>query len=95
MRLEDPLHYDIKWPMQAGRLVGTARQAATDLVEIWTGLILEDFQLKPTQYFMVLAIPDAWSRAEIKAVTDELLRAKGILGLSLIQVRKPVHPMCS
>ena len=49
-----------------------ARQAAADLVEIWTGLILEDFQLKPTQYFLVLAIPDAWSRAEIKAVTDEL-----------------------
>ena len=86
MRLEDPHLYHVKWPMQSGRLVGSARQAAADLAEIWTGLILHDFQLKPNQYFIVLAVPDAWSRAEIKTVTDERLRSKGVLGLSLIQV---------
>lgn len=88
LRLEEPDGHELVWPMRYGRFnTGRpARQSAHDMAEIWCRLLLADFNICSQDTSLMLVIPDAWSRGEIKCMVDELFRARRFRCIALIQV---------
>lgn len=88
LRLEQPDGYELVWPMRYGRFSTDrpARQSAHDMAEIWCRLLASDFSICSKDASLMLVVPDAWSRGEIKCMVDELFRARRFRCIALIQV---------